>query len=554
MKNFFRAASALALLALSAPCANAQSVPVTDITGLGTGVLTALQNTTGTATGITVGSTAIYVNCATGGADSSSLIQSAITTAQTTGQTIFLQGNCTVAETVDITGPVKIVGQGAGDQADGSTQAATINLTMTGTFLSISTNSQIILKDLAIVGNASALTVINVSGTSPFGNRNSRFENLSITGAFQTGINFSAATLWTVDHSELFSSVAGSVLISNSNSASSTSNDSGDNVVSNSTFASTVSSGSSATGIQMLDAGSLRIVNNKFIDVPLPISLSVANRSTDLMIESNSIEGFGTNAILLSRQSSTPVFANVIITGNEFAASGESTLISAPVDANGVWLSNMVISNNVFAMTGSGSVAVNVNSLNGLMLTSNAYSCNGGTCQGNVIGSSVLNCMIGPSIHGNGTFSPDSNGAGCANTNQGDLTSATSAPAGFIGELKSATATLVPLTSASIVNVTSETLTPGHWRCDAQIITNPQPTTVSTIYAESIATTSSGLNSGTNGLSVWRGSATGAGIQMPVGPVFFNFTTSTSVFLNALMSFSGSKLTATGELDCQRIF
>lgn len=138
----------------------------------------------------------------------------------------------------------------------------------------------------------------------------------------------------------------------------------------------------------------------------------------------------------------------------------------------------------------------------------------------------------------------------------GDLTTETTPGAGYIGEVQSASVTTAAIINSTSTNITSKSIPAGHWSCMAWIYTNPAGTTVQTFSLVGLSTNSTPTNpSNGPGVDV-RATTSTAGFPVATiaGPVLYNFTAATTVYVVADIAYSVSTLTINGGLQCQRIF
>jgi hypothetical protein len=130
------------------------------------------------------------------------------------------------------------------------------------------------------------------------------------------------------------------------------------------------------------------------------------------------------------------------------------------------------------------------------------------------------------------------------------------ASAGNIGEFMTATGTNVSLTSGSVKNLTSITLTAGDWDVWGIVGYNPASGTTTTDVAWGISTSSSSLPIAPL-YSAYAGSGIVGGgvpsIAVPTVVTRESVASSTSIYLNADCVFSGSTATASGVIMARRV-
>ncbi|KAA0089377.1 hypothetical protein CIW54_07895 [Paraburkholderia sp. T12-10] len=138
-------------------------------------------------------------------------------------------------------------------------------------------------------------------------------------------------------------------------------------------------------------------------------------------------------------------------------------------------------------------------------------------------------------------------------------TSGTAAPAGYMGQVVGSD---VPtpgssVTSAAIANVTSASVPAGNWMCYGNVQQIPGASTAIGQNAAWISTTSAALPSALENAGyakrVTTASSTATIEGMNVGPVFYSFTSSTTVYLSSQVNYSsGTTGTQYGALNCVR--
>ncbi|GAC1042243.1 beta strand repeat-containing protein [Rhizobium sp. No.120] len=137
-------------------------------------------------------------------------------------------------------------------------------------------------------------------------------------------------------------------------------------------------------------------------------------------------------------------------------------------------------------------------------------------------------------------------------------TAGVAAPSGYIGQIVNSDVASPgsSLTSGTPLNVTSASLPAGAWQCYGNIQVTPAGTTTIGQFAGWISTTSAAVPTAleTSGYfkRVTVSSAAGLAEGNNVGPVFFNFTSATTVYLTTSVTFSTSTATAYGALSCVR--
>lgn len=134
------------------------------------------------------------------------------------------------------------------------------------------------------------------------------------------------------------------------------------------------------------------------------------------------------------------------------------------------------------------------------------------------------------------------------------VTSGAAAATGSVGEQPTANASGVSLTTATTANAASKTLTAGQYLvwCTAQFL--PAGTTVGTVYAVGISTTSA-VRPGSYAAETLNQYSSTAGtaqqISSPTVPI--NIATSTTVYCTAYAGFSTSTMTVSGTINALRV-
>ena len=167
-----------------------------------------------------------------------------------------------------------------------------------------------------------------------------------------------------------------------------------------------------------------------------------------------------------------------------------------------------------------------------------AGSLTGTTLAANVVNSSLTNFATGPTLN-----QPIING---------DTSAATSAAAGQVGEVLSATATSVSPTSGSTITVVSKSITAGHWMCLASATGSPGGGTIITSAVASISTT--GSQGALPASSQTYGNQANQTVSTQTGPWPYNFTTTTTLNMVGSVAYGPSNANLTGYIQCQRIW
>jgi hypothetical protein len=196
-----------------------------------------------------------------------------------------------------------------------------------------------------------------------------------------TGVWFAAASNWTMTGCEITNYTVNGVLVDNTNSA-----DSGDSCISGCLF----NTSSTGNGIKQNAGGGLKITNCKFLggDRGYVLSFNGAINTGDLMISNCSFEGFGSQAIALTRTSGTSTFGHICITGNQIAGTPQGIA----TDASGA-LYDIAITGNQFSINSVSGQGMALNNIDNFNISCNTIRGFGGTSSG-ISWTSCTNGMI----------------------------------------------------------------------------------------------------------------------------------------------------------------
>lgn len=138
----------------------------------------------------------------------------------------------------------------------------------------------------------------------------------------------------------------------------------------------------------------------------------------------------------------------------------------------------------------------------------------------------------------------------------GDTTAATNPAAGSVGETLVQTGSSTALTTNTITNLTSKSITAGHWSCYAYVVTAPAGGSVTTAL-EVVLSTANNTMPATLGsfpsAAFIGGGGTGSVNTAQAGPIRIDPTATTTYYVNTNIIFTSTQ-SATGTLICQRIF
>jgi hypothetical protein len=130
-----------------------------------------------------------------------------------------------------------------------------------------------------------------------------------------------------------------------------------------------------------------------------------------------------------------------------------------------------------------------------------------------------------------------------------------SAPTGYIGEYLSTTGSSGSLTTAVSANAASISLTAGEWDLFGFAFYSGGGTTNANNASTSLSTVSATQSGGLDRSNVWRdaGGVVDPFLQHPVGPFRVQLTTTTTYYLVASMTFTGTAPAAAGLLRARRM-
>lgn len=143
----------------------------------------------------------------------------------------------------------------------------------------------------------------------------------------------------------------------------------------------------------------------------------------------------------------------------------------------------------------------------------------------------------------------------CAQGNlPGDVTAETTPGAGNIGEVLSGSNSAQAIVSNTVTNTLTLSVTAGHWSCFGSIRSNPGGATTQSNMALEVGTNSTPTFTNLPPQGSISNIAVSTAAAIISGPWFFNFTTTTNVFVIAFDNYAVSTLTMNSSLACTRIF
>lgn len=228
--------------------------------------------------------------------------------------------------------------------------------------------------------NMSLLTFDTDNSTAPKANLSTVIRDCMFQGA-AFGINAPNFGQYIVDNCQFWNCTNISMQTDALNSVGG-----GDCILSNSTFSGNPTNGHFRTGT----LGGMRIVNNKFNASALIGAIGFvgtvvsAQAMSPIIIANNSIEGCNVGITFVRTGSATVGAANLSITGNEIACSGNNArgIICTQSGGNtNQWVSAGVISGNLFTINnGTGLIGVALDAAADITVIANQFYTNAGGC------------------------------------------------------------------------------------------------------------------------------------------------------------------------------
>lgn len=287
--------------------------------------------------------------------------QSAINAAMSSGSRLFIDpGTYLISAPLVISSPMTMLGAG---------QSISIIKLASGTIdgIDVTSLSPVQLENFRVSGvsGATAGALIKV-GPSSVDAAYESFRDLSVENGF-IAINMNNAILWSIDRCVIDSPASIGVLVQSLSNP-----DEGDSSISNTIFR--ISSTGSA--IWQTSSGGLRVENNKFLagQHGYVLALNAGASTSDLIIVGNSFEEQSMDSIT-GIKGSGPGFANIVISGNQFALAKNNINFN---DQTPGYLSVLSINGNIFRGIGPGSVAITLNGESVFSVNSNTIEGQGG--------------------------------------------------------------------------------------------------------------------------------------------------------------------------------
>lgn len=249
---------------------------------------------------------------------------------------------------------------------------------------SIAQDKNVVIENMTLAAGitktAGAGILVNGTSSGTY-NSGSRFKNLTIYEQYE-GIDIEKGDLFWVEDCYFLSNVHNGLIVRNASNA-----DSGDGTVVNCQFNSPSSTGS---GILYKSGGGLRVQNNKFWNHNAGLILNPVDGNTaQLIINGNSFDSQTVYGVYLLRTSGIITFSNIIISNNIFAGNTDIDIVQS--DAS--WLSSLVISGNTFIRSNESS-AIQLDGVAGGLIGNNLIYGQGGTSHGIVLASNTSNITV----------------------------------------------------------------------------------------------------------------------------------------------------------------
>jgi parallel beta-helix repeat protein len=304
--------------------------------------------------------------------DDTAAVQAGINEAQTRSGIVFVpKGKYVTTQTLQVTESIKIIGTSSINSNLSPAVAFSTVSDVVGSVLlpqngvnvciSVETNNSVIIENISLFGvSTSTSSAIELVGSNIV-NIGSRIKNCRIQN-FNIGINHKKATFAVIESNLIFACDT-CIRIADEFNA-----DSGDSTIISNTLQAVTH------GILYESSGGLRVQNNKVFGGSVGFFQNFGDAFTvDLFITGNSFESYGGYAILM--QSPIKVFADFIISNNQFAAYQGIDTVQAVIGINGKF-SGGVISNNV--IRGANQSSIYIDGLTDGVITGNRLFTSGG--------------------------------------------------------------------------------------------------------------------------------------------------------------------------------
>ena len=303
-----------------------------------------------------------------------------------------ITGELTITKGLTIHG---ITRPSIGDIESNNPVGSTIVLDSTASnAISINTTKTVMIRNIGIRGQttATAGALVKITGGSYigalFGSQGTVIENSTFYGG-DLQIQLESAIFPRIERNILWNAKSVGILIRNTGD-----NDQGDQSIANNT----ISLQSTGVGVRFESGGGVKLINNKILSGIYSVVVDRIGTvaTSDFLITGNSLEGFSSAAIFLTRTSGSLGFANIPITGNQIASATNGVFgINTSLAAT---FGGITISGNTFSLIGGGvTTCLGIDFLFGVVISSNYFGCT----QGVVTGANTTG-TVGPNFF-NGT-------------------------------------------------------------------------------------------------------------------------------------------------------
>lgn len=269
-------------------------------------------------------------------------------------------------------------------------------------------------------------------------------------------------------------------------------------------------------------------------------------------------------------------FSNALVDHSEFFSNGNTALEPSVIIGGANWVENpnfvfsqwsgnnsggLNFAGNVYGATLIGNYLENNtaynfsctgSSNNGATITGNFFNYNSGTNNTSLTACNAV--TFSGNFLVNQSFSFGGNSQIPA-TNSFSGTSAITYPVVAPSSVISSTVATQAITSGSTINVTSLSVPAGNWACTGSTFTNPAGSTTQSFAATALNTSSTTFPVTAPGeVTQIAGTTAGVGIGLNVGPVYYTFSGTTTLYLVGQVNYAVSTLTINGDIHCQRVF
>jgi hypothetical protein len=324
--------------------------------------------------------------------DDTAAIQAAINAAVTGKGVVFIPSGAYICtSTLTVSGPVKIIGVGAGSGDHLVSAQSRLSFATTASDGLQVNGSGCTLEDFVMINTSGAETAgvgIHITAGSYM-----HVNRVGVRGFFDC-LAIDTGIYYTIEASYFLLPVRYGIRIQDTAVA-----DAGDGFIGSGTTIYPRSTGSTA-GIRWESGGGLKIQGVKInqngagkwtngIDASIPDGQG----TSVLLVESNSIEGISTAGVNITQQGTTGLFGKILITGNEFGPAGSMSRCVSIVATTVNDLTTITIGNNYMSATTN---AIYLESISSAIVSGNDIE---GTFSESAIGlKAVSNVQIAPNL------------------------------------------------------------------------------------------------------------------------------------------------------------